>query len=688
MARIIIIIVVTMLATVNIFAQDNIKRPDSYNYMRGLEAMDAEKYGDALDYFNKEIQEHPQNGYAYYNISYIRFLYEEYGLALSAAEKAIQNLPKKDKVWVSAAFQNRAKVYLALEDTTKALADYSTAIKRDPENTDLRNGRGQIYYELSDYTASYADYKKITEVQPYNQLGYLGLGRNFDRQGKYDEALSQYNQAIKLDVNEAQPYTFRAETYWNQKKYMDGANDIVKALDLEITSQNSGRAWRVFLNAPHDALPILTEKLKVQAELNPVNSSLWFYYTAICYESDEDYNNAVDYYLKSFSKDAKDITANRISNCYDELGDYDAAIEYMDKAIAIDSTEYRYLLYKANTEYNAGKIDKAISNISEYIKSTPDYFGYYRRGWFKENSGDIDGAITDYNTSIVIQPNADSYVCRGKCYFKKGFLEKAEEDFKQALIIDTIPDAGSVSHYALFYLGRNEEAKAWMDKVLDFDNSAGEYYDAACLYSLMGEKAQALSFLRTSLEKGYRRFNHIRRDTDLDNIRLLPEFNSLLDWYEMQVKGKQTPNQEKGKYVEKIEEIPFTKNGTTYKVKCTINGLPLFFIFDTGASDISLSNVEASFMYKNDYIKSQDIIGKQNYMTASGEIVEGTVINIREVSLGQLSLKDVRASVQNNQNAPLLLGQSVLNRLGKIEIDNNKQVLRITYKERLSQDEN
>lgn len=33
-----------------------------------------------------------------------------------------------------------------------------------------------------------------------------------------------------------------------------------------------------------------------------------------------------------------------------------------------------------------------------------------------------------------------------------------------------------------------------------------------------------------------------------------------------------------------------------------------------------------------------------------------------------------------NQSAPLLLGQSVLNKLGKIEIDNDKRNLKITYK--------
>lgn len=52
-------------------------------------------------------------------------------------------------------------------------------------------------------------------------------------------------------------------------------------------------------------------------------------------------------------------------------------------------------------------------------------------------------------------------------------------------------------------------------------------------------------------------------------------------------------------------------------------------------------------------------------MTADGNISEGTVINLRDVKLGTLHLKDVKASVVRNQSAPLLLGQSVLSKLGK-----------------------
>ena len=49
---------------------------------------------------------------------------------------------------------------------------------------------------------------------------------------------------------------------------------------------------------------------------------------------------------------------------------------------------------------------------------------------------------------------------------------------------------------------------------------------------------------------------------------------------------------------DRISEIPFEKENDVCKVKCKINGLPLHFVFDTGASDVTLSMVEATFMMK------------------------------------------------------------------------------------------
>jgi predicted aspartyl protease len=75
-------------------------------------------------------------------------------------------------------------------------------------------------------------------------------------------------------------------------------------------------------------------------------------------------------------------------------------------------------------------------------------------------------------------------------------------------------------------------------------------------------------------------------------------------------------------------------------------------------------------MFKNGYLKESDIKGSRNYVTADGGVHAGTVITLKEVKLGDAVLKNVQASVVHNQKAPLLLGQSVLERFGKITIDN------------------
>src|SRR5947208_991239 len=54
----------------------------------------------------------------------------------------------------------------------------------------------------------------------------------------------------------------------------------------------------------------------------------------------------------------------------------------------------------------------------------------------------------------------------------------------------------------------------------------------------------------------------------------------------------------------------------TYTVPCSINGLQLDMILDTGASVVSISQVEAAFMLKNGYLKPHDFRGTSTYTTA------------------------------------------------------------------------
>lgn len=111
------------------------------------------------------------------------------------------------------------------------------------------------------------------------------------------------------------------------------------------------------------------------------------------------------------------------------------------------------------------------------------------------------------------------------------------------------------------------------------------------------------------------------------------------------------------------------EDGVRY-VWIQINGIRLRFIFDTGASSICISPAEATVLYRQGTLRKEDILDVEYFQDATGRISEGTKINLREVKIGNMILEDVKATVVDNVNAPLLLGQTVLERFGKIEIDN------------------
>jgi tetratricopeptide (TPR) repeat protein len=56
-------------------------------------------------------------------------------------------------------------------------------------------------------------------------------------------------------------------------------------------------------------------------------------------------------------------------------------------------------------------------------------------------------------------------------------------------------------------------------------------YNVACGYSLKGDKKNAIKWLEISIKNGFRKFKHMERDTDLDNIRDEPEYKKLIKKY-------------------------------------------------------------------------------------------------------------------------------------------------------------
>jgi aspartyl protease family protein len=129
-----------------------------------------------------------------------------------------------------------------------------------------------------------------------------------------------------------------------------------------------------------------------------------------------------------------------------------------------------------------------------------------------------------------------------------------------------------------------------------------------------------------------------------------------------------TPPQTRGKTV-----IKMRSQSGVYYVPCKINGVEMNFVFDTGASDITMSLTEALFLYKQGKLSEDDFGETEYYQIADGSVSEGTVVNLKTVTIGDKTIRNVKASIVHNNEAPLLLGQSAPAKFGKISIDYNKK---------------
>ena len=217
----------------SVMLADNIKRPDSYNYSRGVEAINNNNAEEALDYLNKEINEHPDNGYAFAWIALVRNYNEEFGRALTAANVAVKKIPSKDKEYKAFAYGTRAQVYLNLEDTIQALKDYSQAINIVPDDDRFYNQRAQVYYEQGKYDLADKDYLKMISLKEGDVMGYMGIGRNANAQKRYEDAIKQFDYVVKLEPNYSSAYSFRAESYIGLKKYNEAIDDVISALGID-----------------------------------------------------------------------------------------------------------------------------------------------------------------------------------------------------------------------------------------------------------------------------------------------------------------------------------------------------------------------------------------------------------------------------------------------------------------------
>lgn len=108
-----------------------------------------------------------------------------------------------------------------------------------------------------------------------------------------------------------------------------------------------------------------------------------------------------------------------------------------------------------------------------------------------------------------------------------------------------------------------------------------------------------------------------------------------------------------------------------FAIDADVNGVPVRFLVDTGATDVTLTRRDAERLGFDTGRLTYDRI----YRTANG-LVKGAAVRLRRIVIGPISMTDVRASVSRGDLAVSLLGMSYLSLLSGFEVTKGTLILR------------
>jgi clan AA aspartic protease (TIGR02281 family) len=120
-----------------------------------------------------------------------------------------------------------------------------------------------------------------------------------------------------------------------------------------------------------------------------------------------------------------------------------------------------------------------------------------------------------------------------------------------------------------------------------------------------------------------------------------------------------------------LEYVIESGAGGHFLVEAVVNGAPVIFLVDTGASNVVLTMEDAERLG----FRPESLRFTERFASANGEVRAAPVV-LRELRIGQFSVFDMPASVNEAPLRVSLLGMSFLRRLQGYSVDDGRLILR------------
>lgn len=559
----------------------------SPNFVNGIKLIKEGKQDDiddAISYFDKELKQHPSNGYALCNKAMIMAMqtmmqsydfldYEDpdsiamgEGFVTNGMHQAIglmdqgrQLIPDADSImqanaWLWKAYFHKSCVpldSLAMVSCLEKSAEYRP-------NADIYEVLVALAWDEDNPGKSEEYALKAIEKFPDNNE-FLLLLANIAAQkddhdgvlnyaGRYIELAKQQEGEIDIDSDVVMAYAKALAL----KGHPDDATDFILS---------GGADYQFLYNSLKriGANPNMVLSKIGQREFAEEGSpAVWNMLRGLIYCFDKhDYKSATESFLKAKNGNDPRLWNQCIGYSYYMDGDIPNALIHAQAATNLCVTGNLQQLQE-----NQGMIDPLINQITTKL-SLSDVFtieadDYANLGKYYLLKKSPEQALEPLGNAMSIT----THPLQANLYYAMALTDvgrSAEATQPLQEIIDLVTEDSSTTHQAIkaqacAMLGRNDEArtilesleKAWhpnplfiSDEVRTIDGSDVTCYDIAAIYAMIGDNAKACEWTAKHFENDELPYNfgYMALDRRFNAIKKLPEFQQIIDKYYYQWKN-------------------------------------------------------------------------------------------------------------------------------------------------------
>ena len=363
------------------------------------------------------------------------------------------------------AHYNIAVLYNKRKEPDKAIDHYRKALDLEPDNADANNNLGVALFKKDMTEEAIVYYRRALAKDPNMAAAHINLGLALSKQDKPGDAIVHYRKALLVSSHLPKAQFHLGAALVKQGRPAQGMHHIKRSLEIDPE----------FAEAHNNLGGHLLQEGKIDEALYHFNAAL-----KIEPEIAEAHNNVG---IIMIHKEKISEGLFHFQEAVRLNPEFELARDNLQRAIAIQ---------QAN-------LDAELRRIQSELKTRPD-------------------------DPVLACIMGNLYLARGDLNSAIGWFEKAttlQPDFPQAL--------NNLS-MAYTFTGQHDRALEELKKLIALQpDNAANYYNVAVLYALQNNEAEALAWLNQAVEKGYNKWELIKTDRDLENIRDTEGYKELVE---------------------------------------------------------------------------------------------------------------------------------------------------------------